>query len=385
MDQPKPQLTPPETAHALGSIQALRGFAVMLVVLFHVQHYTAERLQLPNLLPRFEIGVAGVDLFFVISGFIMVYASERLYARRGGVRIFFLRRIARIVPMYWAATTLLLVYLLARYGDLSAASGGAGPDYVAASYLFYPYLRPDGSGLPLLGVGWTLNFEAFFYALFGLSLVLPRRIAVPALGVVFVLLVALRELFSPPDPFDFWFNPLILEFILGTCMAMAYRAGLRLPMRLVWILVVLGVATLTWSWREGHLLGPSSWWRILFWGLPALAIVGALALAERPVANNLFWRVSGFLGDASYSIYLFHTLALGLPLIALGPVIAPASAPWLYVAALLIATVGLPVLVYRFAEKPLTATLRRMIEKRPPPQASAVAFSQRDKKPTLAL
>jgi exopolysaccharide production protein ExoZ len=385
MDHSKPQLSPPRTSHALTSIQALRGFAVTLVVLFHVQHYTAERLQLPNLLPRFDIGAAGVDLFFVISGFIMVYASERLYARRGGMHIFFLRRMARIVPMYWAASTVLLVYLLARYGDLSAASGGGGAEYVVASYLFYPYVRPDGSGLPLLGVGWTLNYEAFFYALFGLSLVLPRRIAVPVIGALFALLIALRALYPVPDPFDFWFNPLILEFVFGTSIAMAYRAGLRLPMWLTWILVALGLATLAWSWREGHLLAPSSWWRILIWGLPALAIVGALALAERPVAKNLFWRSTGFLGDASYSIYLFHTLALGIPLIALGRFIAPASAPWLYVPCMLMAAVGLPILIYRFAERPLTAWLQRMIEKREAAQATAIAFSQREKNPTLAV
>lgn len=384
MDRSKPQLSQ-GTAHALMSIQALRGFAVMLVVLFHVQHYTADRLKLPNLLPRFDIGAAGVDLFFVISGFIMVYASERLYARRGGMRIFYLRRIARIVPMYWAASTVLLVFLLVRYGDLNAASGGTDFDYVIASYLFYPYVRPDGSGLPLLGVGWTLNYEAFFYALFGLSLVLRRYLAVLAVGVVFAVLTALRALYPLANPFDFWFGPLILEFVFGTAIAMAFRAGLRLPTWLTWILIALGLATLAWSWHEGHLLAPSSWWRVLLWGLPALAIVGALALAERPPPDGLFWRVTGFLGDASYSIYLFHILALGIPSIALGRLIAPASAPWLHVACMLIAAVGLPVLIYLFAERPLTVRLQRMIEQRAPPQATTIALSQRDENPTRAV
>jgi peptidoglycan/LPS O-acetylase OafA/YrhL len=376
MDGLQPQASPPGGSHALTSIQALRGFAVMLVVLFHVQHYTAERLQLPGLLPRFDVGVAGVDLFFVISGFIMVYASERLFGQPGGVRQFYLRRIARIVPMYWLATTALLAYVLVRYGDIRAIAGDDGAALITSSYLFYPHVRPDGSGLPLLGVGWTLNYEMFFYALFGLSLVVRRRFAVPAVATLFCLLVAIRT-FHPQiaEPFNSWFNPLILEFVFGMGIAVAFRAGVRLPVWLVWTLVALGLAALGWSWYAAHLFGPSSWPRIAIWGLPALAIVGALALAERPAPKNLFWRAAGFLGDASYSIYLFHTLALGLPLIALGRWIAPANAPWLYLAAMLIATAGLPILIYQMIERPLTAALQRRIEGRPAPEAGSVPNS----------
>ena len=107
----------PQSAHVLLSIQALRCFAVMGVILFHVQHYYTNKLQMPGFLPRFDVGSAGVDLFFVISGFIMVYAFERLFGQPGGTRIFLLRRLARIVPMYWAATTVFLIYVLAQYGS----------------------------------------------------------------------------------------------------------------------------------------------------------------------------------------------------------------------------------------------------------------------------
>ena len=112
----------PQSAHVLLSIQALRCFAVMGVILFHVQHYYTNKLRMPGFLPNFDVGSAGVDLFFVISGFIMVYAFERLFGQPGGTRIFLLRRLARIVPMYWAATTVFLVYVLApirqrRRGD----------------------------------------------------------------------------------------------------------------------------------------------------------------------------------------------------------------------------------------------------------------------------
>jgi peptidoglycan/LPS O-acetylase OafA/YrhL len=371
--------TPKEPAkpqgHVLLSIQALRGLAVMAVVVIHIQLYFSNKLRMPDFLPQFNIGAASVDVFFVISGFIMVYASERLFGQPGGMRIYFLRRIARIVPMYWAATTILLVYVLVRYDNFGAVAGGAQADYVIASYLFYPYVRPDGWGAPLLGVGWTLNYEVFFYTLFGFLILLSRRTVVAIIAAIFCALIALRMAVPGiPNPFAYWFNPLIIEFVFGMGIAVAYREGIRLPMWLVYALVAAGLAVLGWSWSQAHFFDPPSWLRVPVWGLPALAIVGGFALAERRVPHNLFWRVSGFLGDASYSIYLVHTLTLGVPVLLFGRWLAPADAPWFYLACMLIVTTIPSFLVYLYAEKPLIDYFARKIEgPRAPLQAAAVA------------
>src|SRR5690349_1364650 len=117
-------------AQVLLSIQALRGLAVTAVVLIHIQLYYASKLQRPDFLPQFNIGAASVDVFFVISGFIMVYATERLFGRTGAMPVYFLRRTARIVPMYWVATTIMVVYLVTHYGSIAASAGGAGISYV---------------------------------------------------------------------------------------------------------------------------------------------------------------------------------------------------------------------------------------------------------------
>jgi peptidoglycan/LPS O-acetylase OafA/YrhL len=122
------------------SIQALRGVAVLAVVLMHVAQYSLQRLGL-SVVPLFDVGAAGVDLFFVISGFVIVYASERLFGRPGSTRIFLLRRLIRIVPIYWIATTLALAYLLAQYHNVAAATGGSSWSYLLASYLFWPAMR----------------------------------------------------------------------------------------------------------------------------------------------------------------------------------------------------------------------------------------------------
>jgi len=365
---------PPSSAHMLLSIQALRGIAVMAVVVVHIQLYFSNKLRMPDFLPQFNLGAASVDVFFVISGFIMVYASERLFGKTGGMTTYFLRRIARIVPMYWVATTILLVYVLTQYDSFAGATGGAQADYVIASYLFYPYVRPDGWGAPLLGVGWTLNYEVFFYTLFGLLVFLQRRTVVTVIGAVFCALIAIRYFYADlPNPFAYWFNPLIIEFVFGMAIALAYRAGVRLPMWLVCTLVASGLAVLGWSWSQAHFFDPPSWLRVPVWGLPALAIVGGFALAIKPVPQNLFWRVTGFLGDASYSIYLVHTLALGVPRLVLGRFVDPASAPWLYLALIVLATVIPPLIVYVYVEKPFTEILQRKIEGRKRPQAAAVA------------
>ena len=365
----------PPSAHVLLSIQALRCFAVMGVILFHIQHYYSNKLRMPGFLPQFDVGSAGVDLFFVISGFIMVYAFERLFGRPGGTRIFLLRRLARIVPMYWAATTVFLIYVLAQYGSVAAATNGGQADFVIASYLFIP-TRPDGWAIPLLAVGWTLNYEMFFYALFGLLIALPRRTVVTVIGALFCVLIAIRLLGPPlPNPFQSWFNPIIIEFVFGMLVALAYRDGVRIPVWAARTLVGAGVAVFAWSWSQAHLFGPDSVLRVFVWGLPSLAIVGAFALSEKPVAANLFWRVCGFLGDASYSLYLVHTLTVGVPVMVLGRFIAPASAPWLYLAALLLAAIVPALLVHVYLEKPLTQALQRRIERRGPTHAATTTPS----------
>src|SRR5262245_21275262 len=154
---------PERSRRSLLSIQILRAAAALGVVLAHI-------------FPSAVIGTAGVDLFFVISGFIMVYASDRLFERRDAPRIFFLRRLARIVPLYWAVTAVLVAYPLLAGVDLAAVS--LSPGVILGSFLFFPVPRPDGSLLPVHFLGWTLDYEMFFYVVFAGFIVLSRQRAV---------------------------------------------------------------------------------------------------------------------------------------------------------------------------------------------------------------
>src|ERR1044072_6327459 len=239
MDPAKqPQAPRPGGSGVLMSIQALRGIATFVVILAHIQLYVAGKMNLPDLLPFNGVVGAAVDSFFVVSGFIMVYASERLFGQPGGTRIFFLRRLARILPMYWVTTTFVVIYLI-------------------ASYFFIPTTRPDGWGTPVHGVAWTLNYEMFFYMLFGCFVFLSRRRMVLVLSTIFIALVLAALAFGPfPNPWAFWSYALILEFVLGMVLALLYRDGLRIGAAAYWALLAVATAILIWSAWGGEVFSP---------------------------------------------------------------------------------------------------------------------------------
>jgi exopolysaccharide production protein ExoZ len=334
----------------VASIQILRAVAALGVLGHHVANEGATRLGSRHPLPDFSAGAAGVDLFFVISGFIMVYASDGLFARAGAPSSFFTRRLARIVPLYWAATAAAIVcFMVFRYaGSLEQLTWQT----IAASLLFVPWPRPDGMVLPVHILGWTLNYEMFFYAVFAVALTLTRRNAVFAVTGLFLVLVGAGRAFALPLPFAFWCDPVILEFCFGMMIALAYREGLRLWRPAAAALVIAGFAVLAFGTTTG-------WPRLLVSGVPAAAIVAGAVLVARPRQGGVIARALVFVGDASYSIYLVHWLAI----LALTSLVAYlrldiAAAPWTYLAAHAVFALATSIVVYLAFERPVTRALR---------------------------
>jgi peptidoglycan/LPS O-acetylase OafA/YrhL len=283
-------------------VQVLRASAALSVAWTHILH---DALALsPHTVPlrRLHDGLpwdAGVDVFFVISGFIIVHASGRLFAAPGAPRIFAFRRLARIVPLYWLMTTFFLIEAACSPGTIHGALGGAG--YILKSYLFIPAARPDGVVQPALGLGWTLNDEMFFYAVFTPFLALPRVPAVlGAIGGLLGLVVAGQVGLLHGVILRSWANPIILEFCAGMMLALTLDGILlRPPLRLG--LVLGALALLIW-----HPDGP----RIVCNGIPAVALL--LAAISGPAAGRLpraeLWMIR--LGDASYALYLVHPFVM---------------------------------------------------------------------------
>jgi peptidoglycan/LPS O-acetylase OafA/YrhL len=341
-------------SRALTSIQILRAVAALGVLFHHTAHEVAAKTGVTVPFGELVVGAGGVDLFFVISGFVMVYASERLFAQPGATRIFFLRRLARIVPLYWAATAILVGYIYVAHRIFPPPF--ITTEGVIASFLFIPYPLPNGLMAPVHALGWTLNYEMFFYAVFALAIMLPRRGAVFAITALFALLVSLGLLIRLPQPFAFWFSPIILEFCFGMLIARAYLDGRRLSL---WNALLLTLAALG-AYVISACTGPFVAWRWLEWGVPGAMLVAAFTLVKRPPPVGPVSWAMGFLGDASYSLYLVH--AIVIPAVRrVMPSLDTPLMPWLYALALIGGSIAAACLSYLWFERPITRTLQRWI------------------------
>jgi peptidoglycan/LPS O-acetylase OafA/YrhL len=344
-------------------VQVLRALAALSVAASHAQHEAANLAErLGRDFTRIDAfpWEAGVDVFFVISGFIMVYASERLFGTPEGRRIFLTRRIARIVPIYWAVTTLYLAIALAAPALLNSELLGAWP--VIASYLFIPVRRPDGLVQPLYGLGWTLNYEMFFYVLFAAAIAWPRRQAVLGLMLTLVALAAIGLALRPlPEPLGFWTDPIILEFVFGMGLGLLYVEGARLGGAARGLLGAGALAML--SLVAVQFGAVAIGYRAFAYGIPAAMLVAGMGFgSEKAGEGGRMARLGAAIGDASYALYLIHPFVIrgGREILwrsGLGAVVGP----WGAVVLTLVASLAASVAVYRAFERPVTRGLRRAL------------------------
>lgn len=339
-------------------MQYLRALAASMVLVGHVlaeaEHYFGF-----DILLRGLPWTRGVDIFFVISGFIIVLVSRDLHGTPGGVRTFLRRRFWRVVPLYWLFTTLMLCILLVVPG--AAKDTVLDWQQVEGSYLFFPLERYDGRIAPILSLGWTLNFEVFFYGLFALSLLVPRKLGLILLLCGLMAWVLIGALFGFTAPaLRFWSNPIVLEFGFGVCLGWLHlRRGQAvapsLPISLV--LCVCGMGALC---AFGDMDGIPRW---LGAGLPATALVAGAALFwPQPSTAGPLSRLGELLGDSSYALYLSHRFVLRSLTLGLLPLLPATGMGALgFVVVACFASVGVGILVFATIERPfLIAQPRRV-------------------------
>ena len=355
------------------NLQALRGIAALLVVAHHMRD-----IAVPAGLGSFGIvvGAAGVDIFFVLSGVVIGLALCAPNQRPGA---FARRRALRIVPLYWAATLVIAGLAALGLAPLGHRPGTLGWGEILKSLAFVPYLREPDLPLPVLGVGWTLNFEAFFYLLATVSLLLPPALRLRGLMLVLVSLVVLG-LALPTGGLlmTFYTSPLLLEFAAGLGLAGWWLGKDRSAADLVSGLGLAGVglALLVWqaSWPGFAMLNP---WRALVFGLPAVLIVAASLMFER-TGLCLVRGPWQSLGVASFALYLSHPLALQ----AVSKLAAAMGlGPWATLALALGGVLGLAALTFALIERPLLVWLHRAGQtapqgRDPPPGSPAVRSAQ---------
>jgi len=275
----------------LDGIQYLRAFAALGVVVFHAAERTGG---------HFVIGAAGVDVFFVVSGFIMWVISDRRQMTQGR---FLRERLERIAPVYWIATGVMVFGAMAGlFPNMKLTFG-----HVVASLLFIPHRSPsNGEIWPVLVQGWTLNYEMFFYAAFAGSLLLPARMRLGALAALFACLVASGLAWTSTGPILSTFtNLMILEFLAGAVIGELWVKG-RIPRPTVGA-ALIAAALLGFAFiGTTHVgFGPLS-----FGLLAAALLVGVLSLERAGAVVRV--RPIVYLGDGSYSIYLWHTMAVSV-------------------------------------------------------------------------
>ena len=271
--------------HRLDAIQILRAIAAISVVATHaidraVRTFPAQAPYsfLANFHSLRRLGEAGVDIFFVISGFIMMYVHYEQFGDQGATRRFIARRVIRVVPLYWALTALAVV-LLSIAPKLFFFHKGIDAPWVIGSFLFIMIAPSSGPTSPVIGQGWTLNYEMFFYAIFAIALLMPRRRAIPFIFATLGVLIAVGCVFSvQPAWFAVWTGTLLTEFLAGVAIAIAYKKALpifskRVGQLAILVGLLLFAATIVWA-QPGN-----GWLRVLQWGVPAILIVcGALSL-----------------------------------------------------------------------------------------------------------
>jgi exopolysaccharide production protein ExoZ len=332
-------------------IQALRAIAALLVVLLHCDEMLGLRIGPSALGASWHNGAAGVDIFFVISGFIMTVSSRHLVDDLLGWLTFLKNRIVRIVPLYWLLTTLKLFAVLGASG--LALRSQLDVNFVTSSYAFLPVIDSAGHFRPLLPVGWTLTFEFLFYFVFAIAIaraINPIRVVLPVLGSV-----ALIALFRT-DSWPTWtvlFDPIVLEFVLGVLIAKMTLSGVRLTPAFSLFLLFAGFSLLF------SLEPATDNFRVLVWGLPAAMIVVASVSLERDLGPSVP-RWLSILGNASYSLYLSH----GFFLATLGAslVYLHLSGRTVELATTLVGVIGsslVGVALYRVVEKPMLAAFKR--------------------------
>lgn len=363
-----PDTAAPGASSKLVAIQVLRAAAALSVATIHAEHEGKLRAVggAGAVTARAFPWEAGVDVFFVISGFVMVYASGRLFGREGAARDFLARRVARIVPLYWLTTSVFLAILALRPELVRSPPPTAAT--LLTSYLFIPVARPDGLVQPVYSLGWTLNYEMFFYGLFALALFLPRNRAVAAVALGLAALIVAGRLFGPlPQPFGFWTDTVLVEFALGMGLGLLRAEGVTIGLA---TRLALALAALAWLWIVGgDAVTETGLSQAFLFAAPAAVLVAACGLAPPSAREETgLARIGTAVGDASYAVYLLHPFVIrAVGRVVDGSGLASAIGPWGFALLGLGATLAVSLVVYRLVERPLTARLRGLLSRRAAP------------------
>ena len=326
------------------NIQGIRTFAALSVVVFHLPF-------------NGSIGSYGVDLFFIISGFLMSFIAHN------DPRRFLIKRIIRIVPLYWTAT--IGVFLISLWFPTLLQSTTPNFVYLLKSMLFVPYMKESGIMEPVLFLGWTLNYEMYFYIIFALCLRLTKKYsscltaALISIPPLMGLLVSLES-----DIFSFYSNSIVLEFIFGIFIYYFWtrKIGRRIHVLteplLLYGLVLISALSLPVLQHFSDYIRMD---RIVALGVPGFILVLSCVLLEGGIKlPKIFTR----LGNASYSLYIIHPYIIQGFDKVLVKIDEFSIVTFMWCLVVVFASLALALLSYSLYEKPAIDLLRGQFLKR---------------------
>jgi exopolysaccharide production protein ExoZ len=346
----------------LDAVQGLRALAALLVVVAHSILSLVEKAGLDPAYQRYgwTSGELGVRIFFAVSGFIMVYTSSSYFSQSGASQTFLRKRFFRVTPLYYITT---IVYC----GKLALQNSLPGAKDIFLSLLFIPYINAMGLFRPVYGLGWTLNYEMFFYLLFSLALFLrfqPGVIVISSALVSLVLGGIYLQFGAAAGFWVHWFifvsDPIMIYFAIGIVVGyLRVRMGFSITswpvptaLFVCFLMSMIVVA--------GRLSNRSLFVVMLITATACIALTGLHSPSSEESKERFPSRIIRSLGDASYSIYLTHSFLVGPAARGWGLMFERSDNTWpLFVIAMLIGCSILGLMTYRFVEKPAVDFFRR--------------------------
>jgi exopolysaccharide production protein ExoZ len=335
----------------LYNLHLLRVIAALGVVYFHTTSEAGLKLD-------WAVGSRGVDVFFVISGFIIAYIGTTKPEQ------FFRRRLIRVVPFYWAAT--LFVFAIAAIVPQFLRSTSANVPHLVTSLLFIPHESVTGEMQPTLVLGWSLNFEMFFYVLFAIGLWISTKWS-PLICVCAIVgfVIAIHTIGGEGPIRSFYARPIVLEFCYGIAVFYLFSwcsvrrdrfakiAGLKWLLLVVFVGNLVAIAVFEQFYRDDV---P----RYLLAGIPSFFIVASALLLERIYGLSTKNRLIYLLGESSYIIYLVHPYIVFtvLRVVVKNAAAQPSPVLALLIVGLLALTSVISIAIHVLFEKPVMAFLR---------------------------
>ena len=279
----------------LSTIQILRAIASTSIVYYHI-----------NTSGKF--GSFGIDIFFIISGFVMAIIATNGETAKS----FAINRISRIVPLYWLITSFVLI-LAATKPELLDQTTVNSINYLK-SLFFIPYFRENGQLHPMLGVGWTLNYEMFFYLCVWLTILITNKYSVWRTSTLILMIYfPLGKFVENKLLNEFFGNKMIIEFIFGMIVFVIYEKDYLRKVSNKIMLIVAVVFYVFMSVVE--VIATQNAMEInkfLLYGIPAFVLVVAFVHLEEIIPINKFTKILVDAGNASYATYLSHIFIVKL-------------------------------------------------------------------------